>query len=156
MNEEEKLFDTFISSYLYSLKYLQEFISAPAAKHGISFDQYLIMHEISQTPKSITLMDVAQLHRVSRSAISRQVSGLLKKGYVIQKTDGDDRRRKILHLTKTGKQVESTLFDAGIQRAHDWINLFGVERLQEILKFIQEFTTEVGVKGDSLATKPKD
>jgi DNA-binding MarR family transcriptional regulator len=149
MNEEEKLFDTFISSYLYSLKYLQEFISAPAADYGISFDQFLIMHEIWQTTDPITLMDVANLHRVSRSAISRQVGGLLDKKYVIQKTDDKDRRRKILKLTKEGSRIQKLLFDIGLKRAHSWMNVFGIDRLEKVLEFIHEFTQEVAVKEET-------
>ena len=32
MEDERQLFDAFINSYLFSLKYLQDFLSAPAEK----------------------------------------------------------------------------------------------------------------------------
>ncbi|WP_137596883.1 MarR family winged helix-turn-helix transcriptional regulator [Paucilactobacillus kaifaensis] len=149
MDEENQLFDAFIKSYLYSLKYLQDFISAPAAEYGISFDQFLIMREVSEAKGEITLMNVAESHRVSRSAISRQISGLLGKKYVLQQIDPHDRRRKILELTADGKKVEAKLMEVGLARARKWIEIFGVEKLGKVLEFIKEFTQEVVTKEPS-------
>lgn len=143
MNDERQVFDAFINSYLFSLKYLQDFLSAPAEKYGVSFDQFLIMHEISEAKDDMTLMELSKAHRVSRSAISRQISGLLDSKYVSQKTDANDRRRRILTLTSRGKQVEDELFKEGLQRAHDSLNIFGADRLSTMLTFINEFTQEV-------------
>lgn len=143
MNDERQVFDAFINSYLFSLKYLQDFLSAPAEKYGVSFDQFLIMHEISEAKDDMTLMELLKAHRVSRSAISRQISGLLDSKYVSQKTDANDRRRRILTLTSRGKQVEDELFKEGLQRAHDSLNIFGADRLSTMLTFINDFTQEV-------------
>jgi len=146
MDKENELFDAFIKSYLFSLKYLQDFISAPAAEYGISFDQFLILREVEEAKGEITLMDVAEAHRVSRSAISRQISGLLDNDYVFQQIDPHDRRRKILGLTEQGKKVEAKLLEIGLERAREWTKIFGVERLGQVLKFIEEFTQEVVTK----------
>lgn len=143
MNDERQVFDAFINSYLFSLKYLQDFLSAPAEKYGVSFDQFIIMHEISEAKDDMTLMELSKAHRVSRSAISRQISGLLDSKYVSQKTDANDRRRRILTLTSRGKQVEDELFKEGLQRAHDSLNIFGADRLSTMLTFINDFTQEV-------------
>lgn len=149
MDEENQLFDAFIKSYLYSLKYLQDFISAPAAEYGISFDQFLIMREVSEAKGETTLMDVAESHRVSRSAISRQISGLLDNNYVVQQIDPHDRRRKILGLTSEGKKVEAKLMEIGLDRARKWIEIFGAAKLGKVLEFIKEFTQEVVTKEPS-------
>ncbi|BAP86617.1 MarR family transcriptional regulator [Paucilactobacillus hokkaidonensis JCM 18461] len=146
MDKENELFDAFIKSYLFSLKYLQDFISAPAAEYGISFDQFLILREVEEAKGEITLMDVAEAHRVSRSAISRQISGLLDNDYVFQQIDPHDRRRKILGLTEQGKKVEAKLLEISLKRAREWTKIFGVERLGQVLKFIEEFTQEVVTK----------
>ncbi|KIS02657.1 MarR family winged helix-turn-helix transcriptional regulator [Paucilactobacillus wasatchensis] len=149
MDKDKELFDGFIQSYLFSLKYLQDFISAPAAEYGISFDQFLIMREVSDAKNEITLMDVAELHRVSRSAISRQISGLLNNDYVYQRIDPNDRRRKILKLTPEGKKVEAALLEIGLKRARQWKKIFGAKRLDQVLGFIKEFTQEVVTKEPS-------
>ncbi|MGO2299246.1 MarR family transcriptional regulator [Paucilactobacillus nenjiangensis] len=142
-NEEKKYFDAFIKSYLFSLKYLQDFISAPASEYKISFDQYLIMHEIKESTSDLTLMDIASRHRVSRSAISRQIGSLMDKGFVVQQVDSNDRRRKILQLTTEGDEIEGKLLEAGLDRAHDWIKIFGANRLSDVLQFIDDFSTQV-------------
>ncbi|WP_010621355.1 helix-turn-helix domain-containing protein [Paucilactobacillus suebicus] len=143
MEDERQVFDAFINSYLFSLKYLQDFLSAPAEKYGVSFDQFLIMHEIKMADGDVTLMELSKAHQVSRSAISRQISGLLDAKYVSQQTDADDRRRRILRLTDEGNQVEEKLFKEGLDRAHNSLNIFGADRISTMLKFINEFTREV-------------
>lgn len=156
MEDERQLFDAFINSYLFSLKYLQDFLSAPAEKYGVSFDQFLIMHEINQAHDNITLMELSKAHQVSRSAISRQISGLLAANYVAQQTDLDDRRRRILKLTTQGRQVEDTLFKEGLKKAQSTLNVFGADKLDHTLKFINDFTDEIMVKdNDQLFEKNK-
>ena len=146
MKEEKAYFDAFIKSYLFSLKYLQDFISAPASDYKISFDQYLILHEIKESKQDITLMEIASQHRVSRSAISRQIGGLMEQGLIRQIIDQDDRRRKILELTEYGEEVENNLLEAGLKRAHEWLDIFGAEKLSDVLEFIDEFSTQIIAK----------
>lgn len=155
MNDERQLFDAFINSYLFSLKYLQNFLSAPAQKYGVSFDQFLIMHEIKQAHDNITLMELSKAHQVSRSAISRQISGLLNANYVAQTTDEQDRRRRILKLTTHGREVEETLLKEGLKRAKSTLKIFGADRLTRTLQFINDFTDEVMAKDENQVAEKK-
>ena len=52
-----------------SIKYLDEFISQPASDYHLSFEQYLILHDIARRP-DLTLVDIAANRHVTRSAIS--------------------------------------------------------------------------------------
>ena len=67
----------------------------------------------------------------------------MDRGFVIQKIDSNDRRRKILQLTAEGNNVEGKLLEAGLERAHDWLKIFGANKLSDVLKFIDDFSTEV-------------
>lgn len=73
-----------IDVYLSSLKYLDNFVSEPATKYGLSFEQYLILHTIAEQD-NVSLMDIASERRVTRSAISRQIKVLLQHDYIYQK-----------------------------------------------------------------------
>lgn len=44
----QELLKEAIDVYLSSLKYLDNFVSEPATKYGLSFEQYLILHTIAE------------------------------------------------------------------------------------------------------------
>ena len=141
MDSDELLIKA-ISVYMSTLKSLDTFISEPAAKYFLSFEQYLILLDISKQ-KKIMLMDIAQQRGVTRSAISRQIKVLLKHKYVYQKADPLDRRRLFLHLTKSGKEVEEEISKNVATRFSGWVNIFGEDKAGEILDFIEEFDNRV-------------
>lgn len=101
-----ELLSEYIDAYLSTLKYLDEVVSEPAADYGLSFEQYLIMHSIAQQD-GLTLTDVVERRHVTRAAVSRQIKMLLKKEFIYQEPDTADRRRMLLHLTVTGREVEA-------------------------------------------------
>ncbi|MCW4397609.1 MarR family transcriptional regulator [Lentilactobacillus parabuchneri] len=130
-----------IDVYLSSLKYLDNFVSEPATKYGLSFEQYLILHTIAEQD-NVSLMDVASERRVTRSAISRQIKVLLQHDYIYQKPAESDRRRLYLHLTPTGKETEKKVNDLITARFDRWISRYGDEKVKAILQFIRVFAAE--------------
>ncbi|WP_179286951.1 MarR family winged helix-turn-helix transcriptional regulator [Lentilactobacillus parakefiri] len=130
-----------IDVYLSSLKYLDNFVSEPATKYGLSFEQYLILHTIAEK-QNVSLMDIASERRVTRSAISRQIKVLLQHDYIFQKPAESDRRRLYLHLTPTGEQTEKHVNDLITKRFDSWISRYGDDKVKAILKFIKEFAEE--------------
>lgn len=130
-----------IDVYLSSLKYLDNFVSEPATKYGLSFEQYLILHTIAEQD-NVSLMDIASERRVTRSAISRQIKVLLQHDYIYQKPAESDRRRLYLHLTPTGKETEKKVNDLITARFDRWISRYGDEKVKAILQFIRVFAAE--------------
>ncbi|WCJ46547.1 MarR family transcriptional regulator [Levilactobacillus brevis] len=117
VEQEQPLLDAFIDVYMSSLKYLDEFISEPAQAFHLSFEQYLILREITQNDQ-VTLMDIASKRQVTRSAISRQIKVLLKAGY-LQRIN---------------------------QRFQGWLDVYGDQRAHEILDFIRDFSQVTQMK----------
>ncbi|MFC6261566.1 MarR family winged helix-turn-helix transcriptional regulator [Levilactobacillus fujinensis] len=136
---EESLLDAFIDVYMSSLKYLDEFVSEPAKEFHLSFEQYLILRDITQN-KDVTLMDIASKRQVTRSAISRQIKVLLKQGYLRQQPDENDRRRLYLLATPTGTKAERVIRQRINSRFQGWVDVYGDDRAHEILNFIREFS----------------
>ncbi len=132
------LLDEAVGVYLSSLKYLNEFISEPTTKYGLSFEQYLILHSISDR-KDISLMDIAKERNVTRSAISRQIKVLLQHDYIYQRPSQSDRRRLFLHLTPDGQKVEKRVYSAITKRFDHWINTFGEDKVRETIELIKKF-----------------
>jgi len=136
---EESLLDAFIDVYMSSLKYLDEFVSEPAKEFHLSFEQYLILRDITQN-KDVTLMDIASKRQVTRSAISRQIKVLLKQGYLRQQPDENDRRRLYLLATPAGSKAERVIRQRINSRFQGWVDVYGDDQAHEILNFIREFS----------------
>ncbi|MCT3574419.1 MarR family winged helix-turn-helix transcriptional regulator [Levilactobacillus brevis] len=145
VEQEQPLLDAFIDVYMSSLKYLDEFISKPAQAFHLSFEQYLILREITQNDQ-VTLMDIASKRQVTRSAISRQIKVLLKAGYLQQQPDENDRRRLYLLVTPTGAKAERAIRQRINQRFQGWLDVYGDQRAHEILDFIRDFSQVTQMK----------
>ncbi|HJE87304.1 MarR family transcriptional regulator [Levilactobacillus brevis] len=143
--QEQSLLDAFIDVYMSSLKYLDEFVSEPARAFHLSFEQYLILREITRN-QNVTLMDIASKRQVTRSAISRQIKVLLKQGYLRQQPDENDRRRLYLIATDAGTHAERVIRQRINQRFQGWVDVYGNDRAHEILKFIQDFSQVTRMK----------
>lgn len=145
VEQEQPLLDAFIDVYMSSLKYLDEFISEPAQAFHLSFEQYLILREITQNDQ-VTLMDIASKRQATRSAISRQIKVLLKAGYLQQQPDENDRRRLYLLVTPTGAKAERAIRQRINQRFQGWLDVYGDQRAHEILDFIRDFSQVTQMK----------
>ncbi|WP_341779564.1 MarR family winged helix-turn-helix transcriptional regulator [Levilactobacillus sp. HBUAS70063] len=143
--QEQSLLDAFIDVYMSSLKYLDEFVSEPAKAFHLSFEQYLILREVTRN-QNVTLMDIASKRQVTRSAISRQIKVLLKQGYLRQQPDENDRRRLYLIATEAGVHAERVIRQRINQRFQGWVDVYGNDRAREILKFIQDFSQVTRMK----------
>lgn len=145
VEQEQPLLDAFIDVYMSSLKYLDEFISEPAQAFHLSFEQYLILREITRNDH-VTLMDIASKRQVTRSAISRQIKVLLKQGYLQQQPDENDRRRLYLLATPAGVKAERAIRDRINRRFQGWVDVYGNDRAHEILNFIRDFSQVTRMK----------
>lgn len=136
-------FDDFLRDYATVLRYLNEHITAPLNAYHLTFDTFLIMHEIGTSHEPLLLMDIANRHHVSRSAISRQISILLKYDYVYQVSNPQDRRQKSLLLTDKGKAVDQDLIDSIQQIFSQWISQLGKRRINSLLSLLGDFTQQI-------------
>ena len=57
----------------------------------------------------ITVSDLLGILNITKQSLSRVLSGLMKDGFVLQKTGAADRRQRLLYLTETGVELESRL-----------------------------------------------
>ncbi|BDZ31724.1 MarR family transcriptional regulator [Lactiplantibacillus sp. WILCCON 0030] len=143
MNDTPKMLNDFLKYYSTVLRYMDDYISEPISQFHLTFDAFLIMHEIGTSSKPLLLMDIAASHHVSRSAISRQISILLKYDYVYQVANPADRRQKSLLLTEKGQDIDRQLI-AAIQDVFDsWVNKLGSQRVEGMLDFFNDFTKQV-------------
>lgn len=152
--KQSQLLDEYIDVYIKSLKYLDSFVSEPASRYKLSFEQYLIMHNIANK-QNVTLAQIADSRGVTRSAISRQIKVLLKLDYIYQQRDESDHRRQYLHLTPRGRQIEEILAKTATERFAGWIDIFGEEKAESLLVFIREFSEAARLENNGKANEKK-
>lgn len=138
----QQLLNEAIDLYMSTLKSIDSFVSEPAAEFQLSFEQYLILHDVA-TRQDVMLMAIAARRHVTRSAISRQIKVLLKNKYIYQRADPKDRRRLFLRLTKQGKHVENEIRTRVEARFASWLDIFGTEQATNIIHFGKEFGEKV-------------
>lgn len=143
MSASTSQFDDFLTDYATVFRYMNEHINAPLNAYHLTFDTFLIMHEIGASKRPLLLMDIATNHHVSRSAISRQISILLKYDYVYQVSNPDDRRQKSLLLTDQGKTIDQELIHSLQTIFSQWIDQLGPERIGDLLSLLGDFSNQI-------------
>lgn len=139
---EDELLNQAIDIYMSSLKGLEHFVSQPAARYSLSFEQYLILQEVVRSP-GIKLMDIAEKRRVTRSAVSRQLRVLIRNDYIKQEPDQADRRKVSLAATPAGRAVAIKIERRISERFAKWVAVFGEERGRLLLQLLDEFNHQV-------------
>ena len=140
--ETDELLNQAIDIYMSSLKGLEHFVSQPAARYALSFEQYLILQEVVKSP-GIKLMDIAAKRQVTRSAVSRQLRVLIKNDYIKQEPDQADRRKVSLVATPAGRAVAQKIEQRISDRFAKWVAVFGEERGRQLLQLWDEFNHQI-------------
>ena len=78
-------------------------------KFEISVEQFHVLRHIRRGIRSVS--DLATVKRISRSAISQSVDGLVEKGLISRRPHTDDRRFVELELTPNGDDMLNAIFD---------------------------------------------
>ncbi|AVK64580.1 MarR family transcriptional regulator [Lactobacillus sp. CBA3606] len=149
---ETEIHEQFVETYMHILKYIGDFVSVPTRPYKITFEAYTVMQMIATSETALTLVKIANVQRVSRSAIARQINVLLALKYIEQTTNTHDRRIKYLSLTPAGQKVEQAISKASTERFHDWLQVYGEQRATDTLRYItdaEQKATTLGFSGFS-------
>ncbi|MFB9770446.1 MarR family winged helix-turn-helix transcriptional regulator [Lactiplantibacillus modestisalitolerans] len=143
MATPNSVFDEFLTDYARVFRYMNEKITGPLSAYHLTFDTFIIMHEIGTSSQPPLLMDIAHAHRVSRSAISRQISILLKYHYVYQESNPNDRRQKSLRLTDQGQSIDRDLMQNLQVIFQEWVDQLGKRRVNTLLAVLGDFNRKI-------------
>ncbi len=109
--------ESFFESYMELKRELEKSATRFQRAMGISVDQYAILHHILENPGKLTSATVADSRGISRAAVSRGISQLIRRGYVLQSYQSSDRRVRPLSLTTSGEELEMMCHDLLIKSA---------------------------------------
>lgn len=142
MKDDMAFFERFSEMYLHGFKNLADFFAEPAAQHGITLDEFYILHDIAEAKNNIRLMDIADSHDVTRSAISRLIGRLLRRNYIFQEAEDHDRRNKVLKLTSEGSKIERTVYKELLERNNSWSATFDRDKQNQTLNLVSDFMSQ--------------
>ena len=92
----------------------------------------------------ITVSDLLGILNITKQSLSRVLSGLMKNGFVSQKTGVTDRRQRLLYLTESGVELETrltTLQGRRFAAAYREAGAEAVDGFQQVLRGLMDQDT---------------
>ena len=92
--------------HAWRINFVANFFTGPVYRQlgeqfGITRPEFVILYCLKHMP-GLVAQDICRVTGQPKNSISRAVSDLLDKGYVMRGTDPEDKRAKPLNLTETG------------------------------------------------------
>lgn len=110
------------------------------ATFGIGIPEWRVLAVLGEQGP-VTANQICQVTYMDRAIVSRAVSGLVDKNYVVRRGDASDRRRIILHLTRGGAVLCSRIVPAARARQERLLSVLTpdeIDRLFDSLFTIRE------------------
>ncbi len=97
-----------------------------------------VVYFIGRNPE-ITVSQLLTILKITKQSLARVLGQLIEEGFVEQRTDAEDRRRRLLALTSKGKKLDRQLTDHQSRRiagAYRAASPQAIEGFREILRGI--------------------
>lgn len=108
------------------------------AKWGFGRAHHRVIYFVGRNP-NITVTELLEILKITKQSLSRVLSTLVEEGFIDQRADPSDRRRKLLTLTDKGKELEHELTStqmARFARAYRETGAEAVEGFRRVLSGI--------------------
>lgn len=89
----------------------RDFTSEPDAildRHGFGRAHHRAVYFVGRYPR-IAVSELLDILKITKQSLSRVLGALIEQGYIDQRADPADRRRKLLTLTEKGRTLEREL-----------------------------------------------
>lgn len=91
---------------------LQQCNAAACAQHGLTQTEAAVLLYLHNNPGRDSASDIVAYRSLPKANVSKAVDALVRRGLLLRETDGADRRRVHLHLTRTAQQAVPALVRA--------------------------------------------
>ncbi len=112
----------------------RDFIAWPDSelqKYGFGRAHHRVLFFVGQNP-GMTVAELLNILNITKQSLSRVLSTLINKGYIIQEIGPEDRRQRLLNLTDKGK---SLLFDVSEHQKEQILKAFQEAGLENVEGF---------------------
>ncbi len=110
----------------------RDFTGEPDAildRHGLGRAHHRAIYFVGRNP-GITVTELLEILRITKQSLSRVLGHLVEDGYVNQRADPADRRRKQLTLSSKGKALEHELTTVQMERFARAYREAGIEAVE--------------------------
>ena len=132
-----------------------------ARRLGLTRAQWLVLNRLYRHPGA-TQSELAEMLEVEKATAGRQIDRMERKGWVVRRPDGADRRVNRLHLTPTALRIETELKAIGeglLDEATALLSAREREQLTELVgrvkRRLQTMTEAQPEAIQSVASRPK-
>lgn len=111
MSKKKKQTDAFTDAIELMFFAYRDFISDPDAildEHDFGRAHHRVLHFVAVSP-GISIAELLEILRVTKQSLARVLRDLIDAGHIEQHIGANDRRKRLLHLTKTGKALHDRL-----------------------------------------------
>ena len=108
---------------------------AVLAEYGFGRAHHRVVHFVSQNP-GMSVAELLEILRITKQSLSRVLSQLVERGFVMQKKGTRDRRQRLLYLTDMGTDLAERLSEPQkrrVARAYREAGADAVEGYRKVL-----------------------
>ena len=147
MNDELRL-ENFLP---YQLAVLSNTVSTTVAKtydqrFKVSIPEWRVIAVLGRFP-GLSAIEVAERTMLDKVAVSRAVTKLIKAGRVDREFADADRRRSILNLSETGRQLHDEIAKLGLEFERDLVQEFSEEEMRNLHDIMQRLLARARLIG---------
>ena len=111
------------------------------AEYNFGRAHHRAVHFIRRNP-GISVAELVEALRITKQSLARVLRQLVDRGFVLQKTDSQDRRRRRLYLTRAGKALENLASAPQQQRLSRAFHSAGPEAVEGYLQVLWALADE--------------
>ena len=104
---------------------------------GLGRAHHRVVYFVGRHP-GITVSELLAILKITKQSLSRVLSHLLTEGYVIQRPGEQDRRKRLLHLTAKGIELEQSLTANQRKRIAAAFRAAGAEAVQGFRRVLRD------------------
>ncbi|MBT4891226.1 MAG: MarR family transcriptional regulator, partial [Rhodospirillales bacterium] len=79
-------------------------------KYGFGRAHHRVIYFVGANP-GMAVNDLLGILKITKQSLSRVLGQLLREDFIVQETDEEDRRRRLLYLTEKGRELETLMSD---------------------------------------------
>jgi DNA-binding MarR family transcriptional regulator len=116
----------------------RDFISDPDAilsRSGFGRAHHRVLHFVDRNP-GLTVADLLDILKITKQSLARVLKELIDSGYIEQRTDREDRRRRLLYATASGRALSAALTAPQETRIKAALAALGPESREIVTRFL--------------------
>ena len=105
---------------------------------GMEISHFSVLNHLAHIDDERTPAQLAQTFHVTRGAMTNTLNRLETAGYVHIRPDWDDARRKLVGISRAGRQARDTALEGISPMVEELIGELGAERVRAVLPILRE------------------